>query len=310
MKIYVGIDIAEDQLEVMVSNEKAPWQVTPDAEGLAELCARLTAVTPARIAMEATGGWQIPVAAELLAAGLPAAVVNPRQAKEFARSIGQWAKTDQLDARLLARLAEALQPPVRPVPDALTQELRDLVVRRRQIVADMAQERTRHHRARSPSRHSIQRHLQWLKAELEDLDRDIQGLIQAHPAWRQKAAWLRSVPGVGPVLSAVLITELPELGQLNRQQIAALVGVAPLHCDSGRYRGQRAVWGGRASVRKALYMATLVATTRNPVIQAYYGRLRQRGKAPKVALVAAMRKLLIILNAMLKSQTYWEVKTP
>ena len=309
-KTYVGIDIAQDQLDVRVSCEPGPWQVPHNEVGIATVCERLAAVSPDRIVVEATGGLQIAVAGALQAAGLPVAVVNPRHARDFARSLGQLAKTDALDARTLARMAEALQPPVRPVPDAQTRELQAWSVRRRQLVADIAREKARHHAAPPVIQALIQAHLDALQTALVEVDRTLQDLIGAHPVWQGQATCLQSVPGVGPVLTTVLLAELPELGQLNRRQIAALVGVAPFNRDSGHYRGARRVWGGRAAVRKVLYMATLTAVQWNPVLRAFYTQLRARGKPPKVALTAAMRKLLTILNALMRDQTYWQETTP
>lgn len=273
---------------------------------MAALCERLPPVAPARIVIEATGGWPITVAAALPAAGLPVAIVNPRHAREFARALGQLAQTDALDAGTLARMAEALCPPVRPVPDAQTREWQAWRVRRRQIVADIGQEKARHHQASPDIQTLIQAHRDRWQADLRQVDPQLQVLIQAHPDGPRRAARRQSVPGVGPVLTTVLWAELPARGQLNRRPIAALVGVAPLNYDSGQCRGPRRVWGGRASVRQDLYMATLVATQGNPVIRAFYGRLRDRGKPPKVALTAAMRRRLTLLNALMRDQTCWQ----
>lgn len=255
--------------------------------------------------LEATGGFEISVASELELAGLPVSLVNPRQVRSFARATGRLAKTDTIDAQVLAQFAEAVKPPVRPLPNEETRELRALVDRRRQLLEMLTSERNRLRNASRRVRPLIQEHIRWLKQQVEDLDKDIGELIRSSPIWRAQEDMLRSVPGVGPVLSSMLLTHLPELGSLNRGQVAALVGVAPLNRDSGAFRGKRSVWGGRTAVRSALYMAALAATQHNPVIKAFYHRLCAAGKPPKVALTACMRKLLLILNSMLKHRTRW-----
>ena len=305
-KTYVGIDVAKDRLDVWVRGTETGECVPHNEAGIDALCARLTALAPDRIVVESTGGREVPLAAALQAAGLPVAVVNPRQAREFGRAVGQLAKTDRLDARLLARMAAVLRPPVRPLPDADLRALRAVVVRRRQVAAMCAQEKTRLDGAPPDLQTRIRGHLAWLQAELKALNQELHDRLQAHATWQAQAALLRSVPGVGPVVAAVLVAELPELGRLNGREIAALVGVAPLNRDSGHYRGQRRVWGGRASVRTILYMATVTATRHNPAIRDFYTRLCRRGKPRKVALVAAMRKLLLILNAVARDQAPWQ----
>ena len=308
-EFFVGIDVAQPHLDVAIAGEDTVWRVSHDAAGLTELCARLVAAAPAKIVMEATGGLETEVAVALSATGHAVVVANPRQVRDFARATGQLAKTDTLDAQLLARFAAVIQPPARPLPDRETRALRDLVATRRHLVATIAQQRTWRHRAGTHGQHMAQRHIMWLQAELAQVDRQLQRQRQALPAWQQQDALLQSVPGVGPVLTRVLLAELPAPrgypGQLNRRQIAALVGVAPLNRDSGQFRGQRTVWGGRAQVRTALYMATLTATRYNPVIRKFYRHLCAVGKPKKVALIAAMRKLLTILNAMIKAQKPW-----
>lgn len=266
---------------------------------------RLRARQPTLIVLEATGGFEVDVAGALAAAGLPTAVVNPRQVRDFARATGRLAKTDQLDAHALAHFAEAVRPEPRPLPDAQAQELSALLLRRRQLVEMLSAETNRVPLAAPRIRPQIQTHITWLREQLADLDRDLSQLIRSSPVWRAKDDLLRSVPGVGPVLATTLLASLPELGTLTRQQIAALVGVAPLNRDSGTWRGRRTVWGGRAHVRAVLYLSTLVAVRHNPALRAFYERLRHAGKLPKVALTACMRKLLTILNAMLKHQTRW-----
>jgi transposase len=241
----------------------------------------------------------------LASAELPVVVVNPRQVRDFAKATGQLAKTDRIDALVLARFAEAVRPAVRPLPDELTIELRALIARRRQITEMIVAERNRLSPASKAVRKRIEAHIRWLESELDRADQDLDQSIRQSPIWQENQELLQSVPGIGPVISRTLLAELPELGQLNRKQMAALVGIAPLNRDSGTMRGRRTIWGGRASVRAVLYMAALVASKRNAIIRAFYQRLRTAGKAPKVALVACMRKLLTILNSMIKHKTRW-----
>lgn len=305
-KHFVGIDVAQARLEVAVRPTGDSWEVSQDSGGLALLLERLAALQPQVVVLEATGGMELPVVAALAAGGLPVAVVNPRQVRDFARATGKLAKTDRLDAQVLAQFAEAIRPSPRPLPDAQAQELGALLARRRQVVEMLTAEGNRLRVALPRVRRGIQDHIAWLERELQQVDQDLHHLLRDSPLWREKENLLRGVPGVGPVLSLTLLAELPELGTLNRRQVAALVGVAPLNRDSGTLRGRRTVWGGRAPVRAALYMGTLVATRHNPVLRAFYQRLLQAGKPKKVALVACMRKLLIILNAMLKHRTRWQ----
>ena len=266
---------------------------------------KLVPLEPCGLVLEASGGFEMLVAGELEVAGLPVSLVNPRQVRNFARATGRLAKTDAIDAQVLAQFAEAIKPPVRPLPDEETRELRALVDRRRQLLEMVTSERNRLRHATKRVSPLIQEHIRWLKQQIEGLDKDISKLIRSSPIWRPQEDLLRSVPGVGPVLSSTLLTHLPELGSLNRGQVAALVGVAPLNRDSGAFRGRRSVWGGRTAVRSALYMAALVATRYNPVIKAFYHRLCAAGKPAKVALTACMRKLLLILNCMLQRRTPW-----
>jgi transposase len=303
--LTVGIDVAKARLDVAFAPAGAAWQVANDEAGIAELVARLRPLAPALVVLEATGGLEIPAAAALAAAGLPVAVVNPRQVRDFAKAVGQLAKTDALDAALLARFAAVVQPPARPLPDEQTQALAALLARRRQVVAMLTAERQRLGAARPPVRARVQAHVAWLEQELADLDDELRRAVQASPLWRATEELLRSVPGVGPVAAVTLLADLPELGHLNRKQIGALVGVAPLNADSGTLRGKRVVWGGRGQVRAALYMAALVAVRHNPVLRAFYQRLLAAGKAKKLALVACMHKLLTILNAIVHHQTPW-----
>ena len=305
-QVFVGIDVAKAQLDIALRPTRERWAVPNDDPGIAALVAQLQAVQPTLIVLEATGGYQRAVVAALAAAGLPLAVVNPRQARDFAKATGQLAKTDALDARALAHFAEAVRPLPRPLPDAQAAELRALLVRRRQLIAMRTAE---HNRLGSASRRlqaDIQAHITWLNERLAALDDDLDTTLRASPVWREHEALLRSVPGIGPVCTRTLLLELPELGALSRQRLAALVGVAPFNRDSGTLRGSRTVWGGRAHVRATLYMSALVAVRYNPVLKAFYERLRTAGKAAKVALTACMRKLLTILNAMVKHHTTWQ----
>ena len=245
------------------------------------------------------------MAAALASAGLPVAIVNPRQVRDFARATGVLAKTDRIDATTLALFAERIRPEVRPLPDAVAEELTALVTRRRQILEMLLSERNRLRLASAAVRRGIEKHIRWLEHQLQDTDQDLERRVQASPLWRAKDDLLRSVPGIGPTTARTLLAELPELGRLDRREIAALVGVAPFNRDSGTLRGRRVIWGGRAAVRRTLYMATLAATRCNPLLRAFYLRLRERGKPAKLALVACMRKLLTILNAMLRDQQPW-----
>lgn len=302
---YIGSAVAKAQLDIAVRPRGEQWTAPHDEAGLRTLVARLQALRPTLVVLEATGGREIPLVAALAEAALPVAVVNPRQVRDFARAIGQLAKTDALDAQVLARFAEVVHPTPRPLPDVQVQELSALLTRRRQLVAMLTAERQRLDTARPAVRRHIQRHVAWLEQELADLDRTLRDAVQASPLWREREDLLRSAPGIGPTTAFTLVADLPELGRLDRKAIAALVGVAPLTCESGTLRGRRSVWGGRARVRTALYMATLVATCHNPVIRAFYQRLCAAGKPKKVALVACMRKLLTILNAMVRHRTPW-----
>ena len=304
-EVFIGIDVARDRLEVATRPAGESWPIANDAAGIAELVVRLRDLGPALIVLEATGGLELPLLAALGSAGLPVVAVNPRQVRDFAKALGKLAKTDAIDAQVLAHFAEAVRPAVRPLPDAATQALAALVTRRRQLVEMLVAEDNRRRSAPVAIRADIQAHLVWLRKRLKDLDQELGQVLRSTPLWREREDVLRSVPGIGPTVTATLLAELPELGALGRKQIAALVGVAPLNRDSGTLRGKRSVWGGRATVRAALYMATLVATRHNPVIRALYARLLAAGKLKKVALTACMRKLLTLLNAMVKHQTRW-----
>ena len=307
---YVGIDVAKEMLDVALRPTGERWRVEHDAAGLEQLLARLQAPAPALIVLEATGGLELELVAALAAAALPVVVVNPRQVRDFARATGRLAKTDALDAAVLAHFAEAVRPPQRPLSDAQTQTLRQLLTRRRQLVVMRVAEGQRLTRAGAAVRPGIEAHLAWLEQQLSALEDELRQALQQSPVWRERDALLRSVPGVGEQLSLTLLAELPELGRLDRRQAAALVGVAPFNRDSGRMRGRRTIWGGRARVRAMLYMGALSASRHNPLIRAFYQRLLAAGKPKKVALTACMRKLLVILNAMLKHHTPWRDLSP
>lgn len=307
--VFVGIDVSSQTLEVASSIEAKTWQVGNDAAGIEQLTDQLASLTPALIVLEATGGYEFEAACALQAAGLAVAVVNPRTARDFARALGALAKTDALDARMLAAFARVLhQHPererfVKPLADAELQRLQALVLRRRQLVQMITSERQRMRISHAAARPSIERVIEFLKTELGDSEADVAAHVQRHHA--ELAAALASVPGIGAASVAVLLAELPELGKLDRRRVAALVGVAPLNRDSGQMRGQRTIWGGRADVRRALYMATLTAVRHNPILKTHYERLLAAGKRKKVALVACMRKLLTMLNAIAKHGSTW-----
>lgn len=307
--VFIGIDVSSRTLQVASSAQAKTWQVSNDVQGIESLCTQLNALGPALVVLEATGGYEFEAACALQAAGLAVAVVNPRTARDFARAMGALAKTDALDAHMLAAFARVLHQHhererfVKPLADAQLQRLQALVLRRRQIVQMLIGERQRLCISHAAARPSIERVIEFLKKELEDSDTEVAAHVQHHHA--QLAQALTSVPGIGAASVAVLLAELPELGQLDRRRVAALVGVAPLNRDSGQMRGQRSIWGGRAEVRRTLYMATLTAVRYNPVLKPYYERMLGAGKRKKVALVACMRKLLTMLNAIAKQGSSW-----
>jgi transposase len=304
--VHVGIDVAKASLEVAVHQSADRWTAEYTDPAVATLVARLTTLTPVLIVLEATGGLEVPLVGALAAGGLPVVVVNPRQVRDFAKATGRLAKTDTLDAAVLAHFAAAVQPPVRPLPDAATQGLAALVTRRRQLVDMLTAERNRLSGAPQVLRKELQAHIRWLERRITGVDTELDQAVRTSPLWRVQEDLLRSAPGVGPILARTLLAQLPELGTLSRKTIATLVGVAPLNRDSGMFRGRRQVWGGRAAVRAVLYMGTLAAVRCNPVLRAFYLRLRAAGKLPKVALTACMHKLLTILNAMMKHQQRWD----
>lgn len=313
-QVYAGVDVSKDRLDARLvrrgeaeKHQEDAFGVPHDDAGIDALVSRLVEERPALVILEATGGLERAAVAALAAAGLAVAVVNPRQARDFARATGRLAKTDRIDAEVLACFAEAVRPAPEPLPDEETHALQGTLARRRQLVGMLTAEKNRLHSSATtkPVARRIAAHVRWLEKELERTDRDLDATIKGSPALRENEALLRSVPGVGPVLARTLLAELPELGTLTHKRLAALVGVAPLNRDSGTLRGRRAVWGGRADVRAALYMGALVAARRNPVLREFYERLLATGKPKKVALVACMRKLLVILNAVLKHRTPW-----
>jgi len=303
--LFIGIDVAKAQLEFACRPSGETGTVRNDDGGIRELGARCRALTPALIVLEATGGYEAAVVAALVTAGLPVVVANPRQIRDFAKATGQLAKTDALDAQVLALFAERVRPALRLLPDDAVQALDARLTRRRQLVDMLTAERNRLLLARPPVRRDLQQHIRYLERRLREADDDLHTAVKASPVWRVKDDLLQSVPGVGRVVSLTLLAELPELGRLSHKEIAALVGVAPLNHDSGTLRGKRLVYGGRAPVRAVLYMAALVASKCNPVIRAFYQHLRAAGKPAKVALTACMRKLLTILNAIARSGIPW-----
>lgn len=302
---FAGVDVAKAHLDLALGRTGEVERFANNEEGVSALIERLVGWQPTLVVMEATGGLEMLLAASGRAAGLPLAVVNARQVRDFAKATGRLAKTDRLDARVLAQFAQAVRPEVRPGRTAAEQELAELLARRQQLVAMRAQERTRLAMAGSRQRESLQEHIAWLSERIARLDAELNQRVRASDSWKTHIDLLRSAPGVGPVTGLVLLSYLPELGRLNRREIAALVGLAPFNRDSGFQRGRRMIWGGRAEVRSILYMATLAATRGDNPIAAFHRRLVAKGKPAKVALTAAMRKLLTILNAMMKQNQLW-----
>ena len=302
---YVGIDVSKATLDVHLRPNRQSWTGSNDEKGIAELVLRLRAARPTLIVLEATGGYHVAVVAAMVAAGLAVAVVNPRQVREYARALGRLAKSDRIDAAVLAEFGERVRPEVRAIPDECTRQLNALLVRRRQIIDMRTTEHNRLELAPSTIQKSIHKLLKYLKRQLEELEKELDDSIRSSPVWREKDNLLRSMTSVGPVTSMSLLAELPELGSLNRRQIAALVGVAPFNRDSGRWRGKRSISGGRARVRSSLFMCALSAIRYNSVIKDFYQRLVRAGKPGKVAMTACMRKMLTILNAMMKHRQTW-----
>lgn len=306
---WVGIDVSKEKLDIAVRPEATRWSCANCTEDFHDLVSRLAELAPEVIIVEATGGLEVALVGALAVARLPVVVINPRQARDFAKATGRLAKTDSIDAEVLAHFGEAVRPTIRALKDEHAQELAALITRHRQLVEMLAMEKNRLGRAPSRVRRDIEENIAWLQKRVKEVDRNLAGMIKDTPVWREKDELLRSAPGIGPVTSATLLAALPELGQLDRCKIAALVGVAPLNRDSGQFAGRRMVWGGRAVVRSALYMGTIAALRFNPIIRLTYQRLKKAGKRPKVAIVACMRKFLVILNAMVKSGSRWNSET-
>jgi transposase len=309
-KVFAGIDISKAYLDYAFWPATKQHQVENQENGISQLVAHLKQVQPQLIVVEATGGLEIPLVAALYLAKLPVAVINPKRARDFAKSLGQLAKTDTLDAGILAHFAAAIQPRLHVMPDEQAQALAAVLARRRQLVDMLVAEKNRLKRAHKGVRERLKAHIAWLKQEIDEQDQELRQAIKDNPVWKAKDELLQTTPSVGPGLSTTLISDVPELGTLNRKQIAALIGLAPYNRDSGTQRGTRSVWGGRAQVRNMLYMATLSAIRFNPVIKKFFERLTEEGKPFKVAMVASMRKFLTILNAMIRTNTPWKAPTP
>jgi transposase len=308
-KIFVGVDVSKDSLDVAIGTHKDIISFTNDQKGVDSLVKKLKRIDAQLTVFESTGGYELLATSCLAEAGLAVVIVNPRQVRNFAKATGILAKTDAIDARVIARFAEAVKPEVRQLKDRQTSELTALVTRRRQIIEMIVAETNRLRLANKRNKKDIKDHIRWLQRRLDKIETDIGKMIQSSPIWRCKDDILQSVPGIGPVTSATLICDLPELGDLNSKKIAMLAGLAPLNCDSGKFKGRLRIWGGRAAVRSGLYMATMAAIRCNPAIQGFYQRLIAAGKCHKVAATACMRKLLIIANAMLRDQTFWQQNT-
>jgi transposase len=304
MEVFVGIDVAKDTLEVFITPDTRNSFLNND-EGQKELSRFLADIRPRLVVLEATGGYQIPVVEAMALRNLPVVVINPRQIRDFAKATGRLAKTDAIDAEMIARFAEAIRPEARPLKDSDAHRLQALVARRRQLVEMLTMEKNRLGTATEWTRSDIEAHIEWLTECINKVGKDIASFIKKTPLWREKENLLRTFKGIGPVNACTLLARLPELGKLNGKKIAALAGLAPINRDSGRYRGRRTIFGGRADVRAALYMAALTAIRYNPAIKAFYERLVHAGKLPKVALTACMHKVLIILNAMVRTNTPW-----
>ena len=306
---FVGIDVSKSTLDVCIEPAVQTLHVAYDEAGIKQIVVRLKEVNPTLIVMEATGGLEVRIATELASQGLPVAVINPRQARDFAKATGQLAKTDKVDAAMLAAFAQAIRPQVRSLKDADTRALDDMVTRRRQLIDMRVQETLRLGTAASkPLEKSLNKHIVWLDKRIAEIDTDLASRLRKSDVWRTKDDLLRGIPGVGPVTTLTMLAKCPELGLLNRREIAALTGVAPLANDSGKHRGKRFIWGGRADVRAVLYMAAISAIQHNDAIKAFAERLKKAGKPPKVVIVACMRKLLTIINSMLKNNTPWNPK--
>ena len=306
-KLYVGIDISKDSLDMAIHDSDKQWHFTNSEVGISKICTLLLKLEPALVVFEATGGYELPLCISLEERGIPVALMNPRQIRDFAKATGKLAKTDRLDARAIAHFAAAINP--KPQSLSENQEVKDIVTRRSQIVQMLVSEKNRLRSAHKSTKVRIQDHIEWLEKELDEIDCELRRQIKENPDWKEKDKILQSIPGVGPVLSITLLSGLPELGKLDRKKIAALTGVAPLNRDSGTMRGKRTIWGGRAKVRSMLYMGTLVAIRHNPVISEFYQRLCGYGKSKKTAITACMHKLLSIVNAMIRTRIVWRPTT-
>jgi transposase len=304
-EVFVGIDVAKEQVDVVILPADLHRRYPNTERDLLSLARFLAEYSPTLIVLEATGGLEMGAVRLLALHALPVVVINPRQVRDFAKATGILAKTDRIDARVIARFAAAVRPEVRPLKTEETEMLDALTTRRRQLTEMITAEKNRLHQAPRWTKKDITRHIGWLDASLRKVDDEIARFIKGSPLWREKEALLRSAPGVGPVMACTILAALPELGTLNRKKIAALVGVAPLNRDSGMMRGKRTIWGGRSQIRSVLYMSTIAAIRCNPVIASFYRRLRAPGKAPKVAITACMRKFIIILNTMVRNHTPW-----
>ena len=302
---YIGVDVSKDLLDVKVLPSNESQQFSNDDPGIKKFITFVKKIDPQLIVFESTGGLEMLAVSSLMEKHLPVVVINPRQVRDFAKATGRLAKTDSIDADTIARFARDIRPEVRPIKDEHTRLLSALSARRRQIVDMLVAEKNRLYTAPKPNKKSIQKHILWLERSLADINKDIDKTIKKSPTWRENDIILQSFKGVGPVVSATLLCDLPELGTLNRKKIAALVGVAPLNCDSGRFRGRRRIKGGRSNVRRKLYMAAVASIRHNPIIKNFYNKLIDTGKPPKLVLTACMRKILIILNAMIKNRTCW-----
>jgi transposase len=308
MDCYIGIDVAKATLDIAVVPSGESWTVTNDDAGLQALVPRLLALAPTLVVLEATGGFESPTVAALAKAGVPVVVANPRQVRDFAKALGRLAKTDALDAAILAEFAQRVRPEPRPLPDETAQLLDSLLTRRRQLLGMLTAEKNRLGFARGVVQRDLLQHIRWLEKRVGDIDDDLHDVLRTSPLYQAKITLLQSVPGVGPITALTLVAALPELGQLSRREVAALVGVAPLNRDSGTSRGKRMIWGGRAPVRAVLYMAAFAGVRWNPVLRQFYSRLRTVGKPFKVAITACMRKLLVILNTMMRHQQPWNAQ--
>lgn len=302
---FVGVDVSKSLLDVNALPQQTSQQFSNDDKGVKQLITFLEKINPTLIVFESTGGLEMLAVSSLVEQQLPTVIMNPRQIRDYAKATGRLAKTDAIDAETIARFARDIRPEIRPLKDEQTQTLSVLNARRKQIVDMLVAEKNRLHSAVKLNRKSIQQHIRFLEKALKDINNDIDQMIKKSPAWCKKDEILQSFKGIGPVTSATLLCNLPELGILNRKEIAALVGVAPMNCDSGRYKGRRRIIGGRADVRRSLYMAAVASLRHNPMIKTFYDKLINAGKPPKLALTACMRKILVILNAMIKNRSYW-----